>query len=104
MSENRLVLQGRLLRAPKRSTSPAGVPHCQFWLEHRSQQFEAGFSRQSYCQMSVVLSGKAFEHSSLQLNMGCEVRVAGFISSHKTANGIPRLVLHAQEFDLISEG
>ncbi|MGY5452141.1 primosomal replication protein N [Agarivorans sp. MS3-6] len=104
MSENRLVLQGRVLRAPKRSTSPAGVAHCQFWLEHRSQQQEAGFSRQAYCQMAVVASGDILKQDSSHISMGCEVKVSGFLSSHKAANGTYRLVLHASEIDLLSRG
>ncbi|WP_084404926.1 MULTISPECIES: primosomal replication protein N [Aliagarivorans] len=104
MSDNRLVLTGRLLRAPKRNTSPAGVPHCQFWLEHRSAQTEAGLNRQAYCQMAVVLSGEAFEQDSLQLTMGSEVRVTGFVSSHKLPSGEYRLVLHAHTIDLLSRG
>ncbi|MCE1699850.1 single-stranded DNA-binding protein, partial [Enterobacter hormaechei] len=45
MTTNRLVLSGTVCKTPIRKVSPSGIPHCQFVLEHRSQQQEAGFSR-----------------------------------------------------------
>ncbi|MCE1644769.1 primosomal replication protein N, partial [Enterobacter hormaechei] len=42
MTTNRLVLSGTVCKVPIRKVSPAGIPHCQFVLEHRSQQQEAG--------------------------------------------------------------
>ncbi len=41
---NRLVLSGTVCRTPLRKVSPSGIPHCQFVLEHRSVQEEAGVS------------------------------------------------------------
>ncbi|RAN86346.1 primosomal replication protein N, partial [Bacillus sp. SRB_28] len=43
---NRLELSGIICRTPIRKVSPSGIPHCQFVLEHRSVQEEAGFHRQ----------------------------------------------------------
>ncbi len=40
---NRLELSGIICRTPLRKVSPSGIPHCQFVLEHRSVQEEAGF-------------------------------------------------------------
>ncbi|STF43344.1 primosomal replication protein N [Escherichia coli] len=54
---NRLVLSGTVCRTPLRKVSPSGIPHCQFVLEHRSVQEEAGFHRQAWCQMPVIVSG-----------------------------------------------
>ncbi|MCE1731729.1 single-stranded DNA-binding protein, partial [Enterobacter hormaechei] len=51
VTTNRLVLSGTVCKTPIRRVSPSGIPHCQFVLEHRSQQQEAGFSRQSWCRM-----------------------------------------------------
>ncbi len=41
---NRLVLSGTVCRTPLRKVSPSGIPHCQFVLEHRSVQEEAGIT------------------------------------------------------------
>ncbi|VFT75804.1 primosomal replication protein N [Klebsiella aerogenes] len=45
---NRLELSGIICRTPLRKVSPSGIPHCQFVLEHRSVQEEAGFHRQAW--------------------------------------------------------
>ncbi|RKF15798.1 primosomal replication protein N [Alginatibacterium sediminis] len=104
MTENRVTLSGRVARAPKNSVSPAGIPHCQFWLEHRSQQLEAGFSRQAYCYMAVALSGELHKQVTQQVTMGCDVKVMGFIHQHRQVSGESRLVLHAQQIELLSRG
>ncbi len=99
--ENQLVLQGALLKAPKRSTSPAGVPHCFFEIEHRSNQLEAGFNRQAWLRLGVVVSGEASQHLTHDLSIGSQVRVSGFLTSHKTSSGLGRLVLHANHIEKI---
>jgi primosomal replication protein N len=102
VTDNRLVLIGNLVKAPKYSTSPSGIPHCQFWLEHRSQQTEAGLLRQAYTNIAVVASGEGFQKHLLPLSMGCCVRVSGFLNNHRSQNGVPRMVLHAHQIDLLS--
>ncbi|KAA1460852.1 primosomal replication protein N, partial [Escherichia coli] len=61
MTTNRLVLSGTVCKVPIRKVSPAGIPHCQFVLEHRSQQQEAGLSRQAWCRMPVIASGQLLQ-------------------------------------------
>ncbi|WP_163885854.1 primosomal replication protein N, partial [Providencia stuartii] len=59
MFTNRLVLTGTVCKALIRKVSPSGIPHCQFVLEHRSQQQEAGLTRQAWCRMPIIVSGQA---------------------------------------------
>lgn len=104
MMTNRLVLSGTVCKMPIRKVSPAGVPHCQFILEHRSQQQEAGFNRQAWCRMPVVVSGEAAQHVTHSITVGSNLTVHGFISSHKSQNGLDKLVLHAEQIELIKSG
>ncbi|SPY32088.1 primosomal replication protein n [Pasteurella canis] len=46
--DNRFSLIGQVASQLKRIKSPNGIEHCQFLLEHRSIQQEAGLSRQAW--------------------------------------------------------
>ena len=47
LQENCLVLTGSVVKAAKQSTTPAGIVHSQFSIDHKSIQSEAGMSRQA---------------------------------------------------------
>jgi len=97
--QNRLELSGCVLKAPIRKVSPSGISHCQFFLQHASEQYEAGLKRQSWCVIPVVVSGtNELIHS---IKKGSKILVVGFISTHKKANNIQQIVLHASEIKLI---
>ncbi len=102
MHDNRVQLTGQLAKAPRRSQSPAGVKHCQFWLEHRSEQVEAEMSRPAYCRIQVVASGDSLTQSTRELTMGQVVTVTGFLVSHRSKEGSLIPVLHAQRIDLLN--
>ncbi|NIG98174.1 MAG: primosomal replication protein N [Serratia symbiotica] len=104
MTANRLVLSGTVCLVPVRKVSPSGIPHCQFMLEHRSQQREAGFSRQAWCRMPVVVSGQPSQALTQRLTVGSQVTVQGFVSCHQGRNGLSKLVLHAEQIELIDSG
>ncbi|NDJ59162.1 primosomal replication protein N [Enterobacteriaceae bacterium 4M9] len=101
---NRLALSGTVCRAPLRKVSPSGIPHCQFVLEHRSVQEEAGFHRQAWCRMPVIVSGQENQAITHSITVGTLITVTGFISSHQARNGITKLVLHAEQIELIDSG
>ena len=104
MTSNRLVLTGTVCKVPIRKVSPSGIPHCQFVLEHRSIQQEAGLSRQAWCRMPVIVSGQAFQATTHRFTVGSMLTVQGFISSHQGRNGLTKLVLHAEQIELIDSG
>ncbi|CCG88622.1 primosomal replication protein N [Erwinia piriflorinigrans] len=104
MTANRLTLSGTVCKAPMRKVSPSGIPHCQFVLEHRSQQVEAGFNRQVWCRMPVIISGKAHQAITQSITVGTQLTVQGFICSHQGRNGLNKLVLHAEQIELIDSG
>ncbi|AAK03263.1 TPA: primosomal replication protein N [Pasteurella multocida] len=99
--DNRFSLIGIVASQPKRHQSPNGIYHCQFVLEHRSIQEEAGLSRQAWCKMPVQMSGNQFREKTQSITVGSQLLVVGFISSHKTANGLSQLVLHAEQIEFI---
>ncbi len=92
---NRVVLSGVIIRGPARKQSPAGIPHCQFVIEHRSEQQEAGLQRLVYCRLSVVFSGQGSQSQTQHLALGCNIKVSGFLAYQTTRNGSGQFVLHA---------
>lgn len=100
---NRLVLSGTVCRTPfERSVHQEF--HCQFVLEHRSVQEEAGFHRQAWCQMPVIVSGHENQAITHSITVGSRITVQGFISCHKAKNGLSKMVLHAEQIELIDSG
>lgn len=96
---NRLVLSGCVIKTPIRKISPNGIPHCQFYLEHISEQLEAGLQRQSWCMIPVIVTGQ--NELARSIKKGSKVLVSGFISTHTKRNNIQQLILHASEIKLI---
>ena len=102
MLDNCLVLVGEVVKTPKISTSPAGIVHCQFSMDHKSIQVEAGMNRQAFVRIQVVSTGQLSQNLTRDLIAGCKIKVTGFINRHETRNGNPLLVLHAQNIELIT--
>lgn len=101
LQENCLVLTGEVVRAPKQSTSPAGISHSQFSIDHKSIQNESGMNRQAFVRIQVVATGD-LSHLTRELVAGNVVKVSGFINRHESRNGNPLLVLHAQQIQMIN--
>ena len=101
LQENCLVLIGEVVRSPKQSTSPAGITHSQFSIDHKSIQNEAGMNRQAFVRIQVVATGE-LSHLTRKLVAGQYVKVSGFINRHESRNGNPLLVLHAQQIQMIN--
>ena len=104
--DNRFSLIGTVCQLPKRNKSPNGIAHCQFLLEHRSEQVESGLSRQAWLKMPVQVSGNQLSGNQLiektqSITVGSKLLVVGFITSHKTSNGLTQLVLHAEQIEFI---
>ncbi|SCB97715.1 restart primosome assembly protein PriB [Gilliamella bombicola] len=97
---NRLVLSGIVIKTPIRKVSPSGISHCQFYLEHVSEQVEAELTRQAWCIMPVIASG---HHELSYIRKGSKVSVSGFISTHTKRNKTSQLVLHADQVKLLGE-
>ena len=101
LPENSLMLTGFVVKTPKQSTSPAGISHSQFSIDHKSIQNEAGMNRQAFVRIQVVATGE-LSHLTRELVAGCHVKVMGFINRHESRNGNPLLVLHAQQIEMIN--
>ncbi len=101
MNTNCLVLVGEVVKTPKFSTSPAGIEHCQFSIDHKSIQNEAGLNRQAFVRIQVVATG-ALSQLTRELIAGSNIKVTGFINRHESRNGNPLLVLHASQIDMIN--
>ncbi|MFC3033661.1 primosomal replication protein N [Pseudoalteromonas fenneropenaei] len=99
---NQFILSGVVCKTPKYSQSPAGIAHCQFVLEHRSTQIEAGLERQSYVRLQVIASGEEIQAQTQHLYVGQVVQVSGFLNRHESRNGLSQLVLHAQHIERIN--
>ncbi|WP_394172774.1 primosomal replication protein N [Thalassotalea litorea] len=102
MTENCLELTGEVIKPPKLSTSPAGLHHCQFVIDHKSAQTEDGLTRNAFVRMQVVATGEWSQSLTRDLTAGSNVKVRGFINRHERRNGNPILVLHAQQIEMIN--
>lgn len=101
MESNRLVLSGTVTELSGLRYTPAGVPHLQFLLEHRSRQEEAGAAREVQCHLKVEARGEAIMANLKDLALGSRVVVTGFLArSHYKDTDSTRLVLHAQHIEL----
>lgn len=94
---NQLVLGGSVSKPPKLTTSPAGISHLRFVLDHQSEQQEAGYARRSFVRILVVLGGEAAKQWIHELTVGSQVQVTGFLNRIEDKNGVGKLVLHAQQ-------
>lgn len=101
--DNRLVLCGRILRRDASRRSPAGIPIERFYIEHRSQQQEAGVPRLARCRIEVMACGETLCRSLAAALPGRMIRAAGFISRADYRQGRERLVLHAEQIELLNE-
>ena len=99
-TNNRLVLSGIVKKTPIQKISPSGISHCQFYLEHVSEQIEAELTRQAWCIMPVIVSG---QQELSYIKKGSKVLVSGFISTHTKRNQTSQLVLHADQVKLLGE-
>ncbi|MBE1276452.1 primosomal replication protein N [Enterovibrio baiacu] len=97
MKTNRIELAGVIAQGPIRKQSPAGIPHCHFVIEHRSEQQEAALQRQVYCRLPVVISGQGSQNQTQHLALGSHIKVGGFLAYQTSRNGQGKLVLHADE-------
>lgn len=101
MTDNFLRLAGVVIEHPTFKTSPSGVQHCNFQIEHRSMQKEAELPRNTFCYMPVAASGQLASQLKNKLSKGMHLRVSGFITYHQSKNRPGKLVLHAQYIEQI---
>ena len=101
MTDNFLRLAGIVTEKPIFKTSPSGVQHCNFQVEHRSMQEEAELPRNTFCYMPVAVSGPLASQLKNKLSKGMQIRVSGFITYHQSKNKPGKLVLHAQYIEQI---
>jgi len=71
-------------------------------MDHRSQQVEAGFPREIYCRMTIVLAGKDKQVSDKKLVKGSNIKASGYLVWHQGRNGSPKIVLHANSIELMN--
>jgi primosomal replication protein N len=99
--DNSIVLAGQVIRPNETRFSPAGLPIGRFTLEHYSQQWEADRSREVRCRVQVVACGQKLVYQADQLALGIMVRVSGFISRANARYGEARLIVHANQIELL---
>ncbi len=99
--DNRLVISGVVGNLPETRYSPAGIPITRFTLRHQSLQQEAGMQRQVICNIGVIASGNEMLKVSKGLQDGQQLRVSGFLSRANNRQGENRLILHAEQIELL---
>ncbi|PIE41202.1 MAG: primosomal replication protein N [Gammaproteobacteria bacterium] len=97
METNQAIISGVVIEVESQRTSPGGVAHQRFMLQHRSRQEEAGQPREVFCRILVEIRGERVARAQ-PLAVNDRVEVQGFLdrSSYKDNTGT-RLILHAQQ-------
>lgn len=95
------MIAGIVGNAPDIRYSPAGIPIARFTLKHRSEQSEAGMKRQVICNIGVIASGSELQRTVQKLNTGEGIRVSGFLARANNRQGESRLILHAEQIDIL---
>ncbi|EFE52113.1 primosomal replication protein N family protein [Providencia rettgeri DSM 1131] len=54
--------------------------------------------------MPIIASGQTLQAHTHSITVGSWITVSGFISTHQGRNGISKIVLHAEQIDLIDSG
>ncbi|OAT50047.1 primosomal replication protein N [Kluyvera georgiana ATCC 51603] len=54
--------------------------------------------------MPVIISGQENQAITHSITVGSAVTVQGFICCHKAKNGLSKMVLHAEQIELIDSG
>jgi primosomal replication protein N len=98
---NQVVLAGSVGKRPDTRNSPAGIPISRFVVEHVSEQMEAGHPRRVTLRIAVKAVGAGLQGAVKGLQEGDQVRVSGFLNRADYRQGEHRLVLHAQQIELM---
>ena len=80
--------------------TPAGIPVVEFRLEHRSEQAEAGASREVRAEIGAV----AFEAQArliAKASMGSQVKLEGFLGAKSRRS--KKLVLHVTHVEFVEQ-
>ncbi|MEE9494537.1 MAG: primosomal replication protein N [Gammaproteobacteria bacterium] len=93
--DNLLVLSGSVTDTPVSRTTPAGIPIMRFYLDHQSEQLEAGHERTVQCRMRVVVVGKSLNRQMASLREGDRIKIRGFLSKGGYRSADTRIELHA---------
>jgi primosomal replication protein N len=99
--DNRLIIAGYVSGPCQTHYSPVGLPLTRFVLEHRSRQREADMAREARCRIQVIAGGEGLVRSTAKLMPGALVRVHGFISRANHRRGESRLVVHAEQIEIL---
>lgn len=99
--ENEITIDGIICIEPQLKTSPSGIPHRKWTMQHQSERFEVGLRRKVWLRLAVVVSGQELCSETEEFVVGTPVRCSGFISAHKTRKGDTQILLHAQKVEIV---
>ena len=94
---NAVALNGELAEIETLRHTPAGIPLLHFKLQHRSEQYEAGFKRRVECEMGAVAMGDVAVRLA-GLKTGQTIRVSGFLNRKSRLS--KQVILHAIQAEI----
>jgi primosomal replication protein N len=100
VEENAVVLTGLVQEIKAPYTSPAGIVHEEWVLEHRSRQTVAGKAREVKAQVIIKVTGAELNARSKGIAVGHRIRVQGLLAQANYQH-TQQLLIHAQLIEII---
>lgn len=101
--KNEFVVDGTICIAPKSVTSPSGIPHRFWFIQHQSDQYEMGLRRKVWIRLEVVVSGVELCKKTEDLILGDTLRCKGFLTSVKEPRCETKLRMYATDVQVINQ-
>lgn len=99
LQQNRVSISGVVSKKYETRITPAGIPISRLILEHQSKQTEAGLSREIKCRVLVIITGKELNDKLVNLVIGNQITVGGFLSNSGNPGFDSSLCINAIEID-----
>lgn len=101
--QNQVIIDGTICTEPAYIKTAAGIPVCQWIMQHQSERYEQGIRRKIWLRLGVVICGQELVDyaKANKFVIGTSVRCTGFMGATKSRKNETQIVLHSQELETI---
>lgn len=102
MEINQAAISGVVIEVESQRTSPGGIAHQRFMLQHRSRQEQVGQPREVFCRILVEMRGDLVAQAQ-PIAVNDRLKVEGFWDRASYKDDMAsKLILHAQKVQKLS--